>query len=95
MITIDEIPIITVPVTHYKLNNLPTESEVDFKVYRVAKQFKAIPLMSREERLMTGLPEELVFAYFSHCITTANDMEDESLNAIKQIIQELEARELL
>ena len=51
--------------------------------------------MSREERLMTGLPEELVFAYFSHCITTANDMEDESLNAIKQIIQELEARELL
>ena len=95
MITIDEIPIITVPVTHYKLNNLPTEAEVDFKVYRVDKQFKAIPLMSREERLMTGLPEELVFAYFSHCITTANDMEDESLNAIKQIIQELEARELL
>jgi hypothetical protein len=95
MITIDEIPIITVPVTHYKLNNLPTEAEVDFKVYRVDKQFRAIPLMSREERLMTGLPEELIFAYFSHCITTANDMEDESLNAIKQIIQELEARELL
>lgn len=95
MITIKELPLITVPVTHYKPNNVVVEKDVDFKIYRQDKQFKAIPLMSKEDRLMTGLPEELVFAYFSHCITTANDMEEESLNAIKQIIQEMEARELL
>jgi hypothetical protein len=51
--------------------------------------------MSKEERLTTGLPEELVFVYFSRCITTANDMEEETLNAIKQIIQEMEVQELL
>jgi hypothetical protein len=95
MITINEIPIITVPVMHYKLNEVVIQQDVDFKVCREDNQFRAIPLMSKEDRLMTGLPEELVFAYFSHCITTANDMEEESLNAIKQIIQELEARELL
>ena len=95
MITTKEIPLITVPVTHYKLNDVVTEKDVDFKIYRQDQQFKAIPLMSKEERLMTGLPEELIFAYFSHCITAANNMEDESINAIKQIIQEMEARELL
>lgn len=95
MITANEIPLITVPLMHYKQNDVVTEEDVDFKIYRNDKQFKAIPLISKEERLMTGLPEELVFAYFSQCITTARDMDEESLNAIKQIIQELEARELL
>ena len=88
-------PLITVPVTHYKLNDVVTEKDVEFKISRQDHQFKAIPLISKEERLMTGLPEELIFAYFSHCITSANNMEDESLTAIKQIIQEMEARELL
>lgn len=95
MIAIKEIPLITVPLMHYKQNDVVTEEDVDFKIYKQDKQFKAIPLLSKEERLMTGLPEELVFAYFSQCITTARDMDEESLNAIKQIIQELEARELL
>jgi hypothetical protein len=95
MITINEIPLITVPVMHYRLNDVITEEDVDFKIYREGKHFKAIPLMSNEERLTTGLPEELVFVYFSRCITTANDMEEETLNAIKQIIQEMEVQELL
>ena len=88
-------PLITVPLMHYKQNDVVTEEDVDFKIYRQDRQFKAIPLMSKEERLMTGLPEELIFAYFCQCITTANNMEEESLNAIKQIIQEMEARDLL
>ena len=95
MIVINEIPLITVPVLHYRQNNTITREDVDFKIYREDSQFKAIPLMSKEERLTTGLPEELVFVYASHCITAANDMEDESLDAIKQIVQELEAQELL
>ena len=51
--------------------------------------------MSKHERLTTGLLEELAFEYFNHCITAANDMEEESLNAIKQIILEMEVQELL
>ena len=95
MISIDEIPLITVPVTHYRENGVAKGEDVDFKIYREDNRFKAIPLMSKEERLTTGLPEELVFVYASHCITAANDMEEESLNAIKQIILELEVQELL
>lgn len=95
MITINEIPLVTVPILHYNLENITTEKNVDFKIYREENQFKAIPLMSKHERLTTGLPEELIFVYFNHCITTANDMEEESLNAIKQIILEMQVQELL
>lgn len=95
MITMNEIPLVTVAVLHYQLNNICTKGNVDFKIYREENKFKAIPLMSKHERLATGLPEELIFVYFNHCITAANDMEEESLNAIKQIILEMEVQELL
>lgn len=95
MVTTNEIPIISVPIVHYRENNILTEEEVDFKICRDQNQFRAIPLMSKEERVTTGLPEELRFVYAVHCIAEANDMEEESLNAIKKIIQELEVKELL
>jgi hypothetical protein len=95
METTNEIPIISVPIEHYRQNDILTEEEVDFKIYRTENRFRAIPLLSKEERLPTGLPEELRFVYAVHCISDANDMEEESLNAIKKIIQELEVKELL
>jgi hypothetical protein len=95
MITTNEIPLITVPVTHYRLNGLSAGEDVGFKIYKEGNQFRAIPLLSKEERLATGLPQELVFVYFSQCITTANDMEEDSLSAIKQIILEMQVQELL
>ena len=95
MITVNEIPLITVQIMHYRQNGITACEDVDFKISRVGNQLKAIPLMSKEERLTTQLPEVLVFGYIDHCITAANNMGEESLDAIKQIIQELEARELL
>lgn len=72
-----------------------TKENIDFKIYKEDIRIRAIPLMSKHERLTTGLPEELIFGYFNRCITTANDMEEESLNVIKQIILEMEVQELL
>jgi len=95
MITVNEIPLITVPIIHYRQNGITAGEDVDFKIYREGSQLKAIPLLSKEERLTTQLPEELVFVYIDHCITVANNMGEESLDAIKQIIQELEVREFL
>ena len=95
MITMNEIPLLTVAVLHYTPDNECTNENVDFKIYRDEKRFRAIPLISKQERLATGLPEELVFVYSNHCINEANDMEEESLNAIKQIILEMEVQELL
>ena len=83
------------PVKHYRTNGRVSREEVRFKVSRQGKQYKAIPEMSKEERLTTGLPERLEFIYISPCIASANDMEEDSLNAIKEIILELEAKDLL
>lgn len=95
MITVNEIPIITVQIMHYRQNGTTAGEDVDFKIYREDNQLKAIPLMSKEERLTTQLPEELVFVYVDHCITKANNTGEESLDAIKQIIQEMEMKGLL
>jgi hypothetical protein len=95
MITVSEIPIITVQIKHYRQGGIISGEDVDFKICREDSKLKAIPLLSKEERLTTQLPEELVFVYVNHCITEANNTGEESLDAIKQIIQELEVKELL
>jgi hypothetical protein len=89
----NEISSVTVPVAHYKPNNVITEEAVAFTISRQNNRFKAIPWLTKEERLMTGLPEELEFVYYNYCIIEANDMEEETLNAIKQIILELEVQD--
>jgi len=93
MKTTNETSSVTVPVTYYKPGNVTTEQAVAFTISRVNNRFKAIPWLTKEERKQTGLPEELEFVYYNYCIIEANNMEEDSLNAIKQIIQELEVQE--
>jgi hypothetical protein len=95
MITVSEIPIISVQIKHYGHGGITAVEDVDFKIYREGAKLKAIPLLSKEERLTTQLPEELEFVYANHCIAEVNNTGEESLDAIKQIIQELEVKELL
>ncbi len=89
----NEISSVTVPIAHYNPNDVITEEDVVFTISREDNRFKAIPLLPKEELLTTGLPEKLEFVYFNYCIVTANSMEEETLNAIKQIILELEVQD--
>jgi len=89
----NEISSVTVPVAHYQSNDVITEEAVVFSISRENNRFKAIPWLTKEERKQTGLPEELEFVYYNYCIVEANDMEEETLNAIKQIILELEVQD--
>jgi hypothetical protein len=90
-----ELSSITIPVAHYRLYNEITEENVSFTIYQENEWFKAVPVLSMEERLATGLPEELLFLYINYCIADANDMEDDALAVIKKIILELEVQELI
>ena len=49
--------------------------------------------MTKEKRKHFGLPEELDFVFYNNCIVDANNMEEDTLNAIKQIILELEVQD--
>lgn len=84
-----------VPVTHYRSHDDVGQEIVTFAVFKENEWFKAVPDLSLEKRLTTGLPMELVFLYANYCVVNANDMEDDALTAIKRIILELEAQELI
>ena len=88
----NEISSVMVPIAHYN-RDVITEEDVVFTISRQENRFKAIPLLPKEELLTTGLPEKLEFVYFNYCIVAANSMEEETLNAIKQIILELEVQD--
>ncbi len=89
----NEISSVTVPIDHYKLNNVISQEKVVFTITKQDNRIKAIPLLSKEALLSTGLPEKLEFVYSNFCIVAANNMEEETLNAIKQIILELEVQD--
>jgi len=95
MILAEEAFSISIPVPHYEANDVVTDKDIRFEIYREHNRFRAIPMIQKEELLTTGLPEELKFVFVSPCISSANDMGEETLNVIKQIILELEEREFL
>ena len=88
----NEISSVIVPLTHYRTNDVITKEAVAFTISRQNNRFKAIPWLTKEERLQTGLPEKLEFVYYNYCIVEATDMEEETLDAIKQIILELDVQ---
>ena len=53
----NEISSVTVPIDHYKLNDVITEEPVVFTISRENNHFKAIPQLSKEELVTTGLPK--------------------------------------
>lgn len=91
----EAITTVCIPVAHFWSLDRSTQVDVSFTVYREENQFRAIPSLSAEERSVTGLPGELLFVFTNYCITQANNMEEESLQVIKQIILELQSQDLI
>ena len=90
-----ELSSVLIPVTHYRSHDVISEEAVAFSVFQENEWFKAIPSLSTEQRLLTGLPTELVFLYVNYCVADANDMGDDALTVIKKIILELEVQRLI
>jgi len=88
-----EISSVTVPIAHFQMDDIVTQQAVVFSISKGNDRIKAIPHLTKEEREQTGLPEEIEFVYYNYCIIEANNLEEETLNAIKQIILELEVQE--
>lgn len=95
MIITKELSSVMVPVAHYRSHDDVRQEVVAFTVFQENEWFKAIPALSVEQRLMTGLPTELIFLYVNYCVADANDMGDDALAVIKKIILELEVQELI
>ena len=91
----NEISYVTIPVAHFRDFNVITNEDISFQVLRVDDWFKAVPQVSFSERKATGMPEELFFVYANHVVVAANNMEEETMNVIKNIILELEVPDII
>lgn len=90
-----QVALVTVPVPHFRLYNQVTIEEISFQVYRTGDCFKAVPQTTYDDYKLSGLPEELAFLYTNYVVLEANNMDDETLNVIKNIILELQVQDLL
>lgn len=84
----NEIASITILVS-FKQNQEIVNKIVPFKVYSHHQYFKAIPLVSSEEREMAGLPEEVSFTFANNTIMAGEDLNTERLGMLNNIIREL------
>lgn len=90
-----EIANITVLVPYYRTAELVTNEIVPFRVFKEKDNFKAIPLIPKEERRLAGLPEEMNFGYADHSIISSKELAVEANNAVKKIIIELRMQRLM
>lgn len=88
MLVTNEIASITILVPYQKGNETVNQI-IPFKVFRQQQYYKAIPLISAEERKMTGLSEELSFRFAEHRIIPEAETNEINLDAISNIASEL------
>lgn len=88
MLVTNEIASITILVP-CKKGNETVNQIIPFKVSREQKQYKAIPLITVEERKMTGLSAELSFRFIENRIIPEGESTAANLNAINNIANEL------
>jgi hypothetical protein len=68
---------------------------VSFKVFRDIKQYKAVPMLTKEQRKRTGLAEVICFSFVDHCIVSEKSRSEETLEVIRSLILEMMMQEVL
>jgi len=88
MIVTNEIASITILVAS-KRGNETINQIIPFKVFRQQQHYKAIPLISAEERELIGLSAELSFRFVENRIIPEAKANEATLKAINNIAGEL------
>ena len=88
MLVTNEIASITILVPYRRGNEIINQI-IPFKVFREHQRYKAIPLISTEERIITGLSEELSFRFIENKIIPDAEVNEANGNAMNNIANEL------
>lgn len=89
MIVTNEIASVTILVPHQRGNEIINQI-IPFKVFRQQQGYKAIPLITAEERMMTGLSAELSFRLMDQKIQPETETTRQNIEAINNIVRELQ-----
>ena len=88
MLNTNEIASITILVP-YQIDNETINQIIPFKIFRQQQHYKAIPLITAEERELTGLSAELSFRFMENKIIPEARPNEACLNALNNIASEL------
>jgi hypothetical protein len=75
--------------------NTIRQNPVVFDVYSIDGHYKAVPLLSEDERRIANLPEELLFSYENGKPVSLRGSVDGNFHAIEDIVRELQKQKLL
>ena len=90
-----EVITISILVEGYSLIDVSTQEIVSFKVFKENQRFRAIPLLVDAERKRAGLPEVIDFSFVDQCIVTERFLSEDTLEVIKNMIQELILQDII
>jgi hypothetical protein len=88
MLVSTEIASVTILVSYQKENEMINQI-IPFKVFKQEDLYKAIPMISAEERKVMGISAELAFRLIDNRIIVGEEANNASLNAINKIASEL------
>lgn len=86
---------VNVQVPFHGPGNVIRYKEVDFKVFKEAGVFKAIPECSYQDRVLASLPNELTFDFKDGIPESTRGIKDGNLEVIKAIARDLKAKKIV
>ncbi len=96
MATIDKLAGINVKVPFHGPGNVIKYKEVEFDIFKVEGQYKAVPLCSYQDRVLASLPPELIFTYEQGATTSSRgNLKDGNLGVIQEIVEELKKQKAI
>jgi hypothetical protein len=75
--------------------NTIRQNPVVFDVYSIDGHYKAVPLLSEDEKRIANLPDELLFRYENGKPVSRRGSVDGNFHAIEDIVRELQKQQLL
>jgi hypothetical protein len=96
MASSDKLAEVSVNVPFHAPGNVIINKEMNFEVYKINGQYKAVPICSYQDRMLASLPPELVFNYTEGmAVSNRGNLKDGNIEVINDIVQELKKQKAL
>jgi hypothetical protein len=96
MTTSEKLMQVNINVPFHAPGNVIRYKEVDFEVFKVNGQYKAVPLCSYQDRTLASLPPELVFDLKDgEVVSSRGNLKDGNLEVINDIVKELKKQKAI
>lgn len=86
---------IIVSVPFPKPGNVVNNKMVVFRILQEDQQYTATPFLSQEERLLTNLPQEMLFEFSNQTLTSSRGIDEGNIDVLTDIVQALKIKNFI